>query len=143
MTASRQAGVRVFGDANGTWVRTRSVWNEHAYHVTNVNDDGTIPQHEPANWTQPGLNDFRQNKQPASEFAAPDASCRSRRLPGSTELVATVRNIGQAALPAGVVVGFYEGAPGATLGTLTTTSPSTPRRQKTSCSRCKTPIRTS
>ena len=31
--------------------------------------------------------------------------------PGPTGLVATVRNIGQAALPAGVVIGFYEGSP--------------------------------
>ena len=41
-----QAGVRVFSDANNTWVRTPPVWNEHAYHVTNVTPDGTIPQHE-------------------------------------------------------------------------------------------------
>ena len=31
------------------------------------------PQHELPNWTQPGLNNFRQNKQPGGEFAAPDA----------------------------------------------------------------------
>ena len=54
-------------------MRTRRVWNEHAYHVTNVNEDGTIPKHELPNWTQPGLDNFRQNKQPGSEFAAPDA----------------------------------------------------------------------
>ncbi len=120
---SRQAGVRVFGDANGSWVRTRRIWNEHAYHVTNVNEDGTIPQHELPNWTQPGLNNFRQNKQPGSEFSAPDAVVSVAPLcPGPTGLVATVRNIGQAALPAGVVVGFYEGTPptGVKLGQGTT-----------------------
>ena len=36
--------------------------------------------------------------------------------PGPTALLATVRNIGQAALPSGIPVGFYEGtAPGWTL----------------------------
>jgi hypothetical protein len=114
---SRQSGVRVFGDQNGTWVRTRRVWNEHAYHVTNVNEDGTIPQHEQPNWTQPGLNNFRQNKQPGSEFSAPDAVVSLGRVcPGPSALVATVRNVGQAALPSGVVVGFYLGQPGS--GTL-------------------------
>ncbi len=109
---SRQAGIRVFGDQNGTWVRTRPVWNEHAYHVTNANEDGTIPQHELPNWTQPGLNNFRQNKQPGSEFAAPDAIVSlAPECTGDYQLVATVRNIGEAALPAGVVVGFYEGNP--------------------------------
>ncbi|MCA9690138.1 MAG: VCBS repeat-containing protein, partial [Myxococcales bacterium] len=29
-----QSGVRVFGPAAGEWVRTRRVWNQHAYHVT-------------------------------------------------------------------------------------------------------------
>jgi hypothetical protein len=107
-----QAGVRVFGDANSTWVRTRRVWNEHTYHVTNVNEDGTIPAMELPNWTQPGLNDFRQNKQPGSEFSAPDAVVSVSSLcPGPSALVATVRNIGQAALPAGALVGFYEGPP--------------------------------
>ncbi|APR79969.1 Hemolysin-related protein RbmC [Minicystis rosea] len=123
-TANAQSGVRIFGDANNSWVRTRRVWNEHAYHVTNVNEDGSIPAHELPNWTQPGLNDFRQNKQPGSEFSAPDVVVSvAPRCTGSYALVATVRNIGQAALPAGVVVGFYEGTPpgGTSLGQGTTT----------------------
>ena len=35
---SARSGVRVFGAAGGKWVRTRRVWNQHAYHVTNVID---------------------------------------------------------------------------------------------------------
>lgn len=119
-----QSGVRVFGDANGTWVRTRRVWNEHPYHITNVEEDGTIPKNELPNWKQPGLNNFRQNKQPGSEFAAPDAVVSVvPDCPGPTALVATVRNVGEAPLPAGVVVGFYEGAPpnGTKLGSASTT----------------------
>ncbi len=34
--ATKQRGIRVFGDSKGQWVRTRRVWNQHAYHVTNV-----------------------------------------------------------------------------------------------------------
>ncbi len=108
-----QSGIHVFGDTDGSWVRTRRVWNEHAYHVTNVNEDGTIPNIELPNWKQPGLNNFRQNKQPGSEFAAPDAVVSIRPECGGTfQLVATVTNIGEAALPPNVVVGFYAGTPG-------------------------------
>jgi hypothetical protein len=118
-----QAGVRVFGPTNGAWVRTRRIWNEHAYHITNVAEDGTIPTSEPANWKQSGMNNFRQNKQVGSEFAAPNLVGEVAPLcadaPGAT---INVRNVGEAPAPAGVVVGIYAGAPGAgtKLGTVTT-----------------------
>jgi hypothetical protein len=41
--ASRLKGLRVYGDANDNWVNARRIWNQHSYHVGNVNDDGTIP----------------------------------------------------------------------------------------------------
>jgi hypothetical protein len=110
--ANAQSGVRVFGDPTGTWVRTRRVWNEHAYHITNVDEDGAIPQHEAPNYAAMGLDNFRQNKQPGSEFSAPDAVVSiAPRCGDPYALVATVRNVGEAALPAGVTVGFYEGVP--------------------------------
>jgi hypothetical protein len=100
-----QVGLRVFGSASGSWVRTRRVWNQHAYHITNVEEDGTIPRQELPNWTQPGLNNFRQNKQPGMEFAAPDAVVSLQPACGDPkEMVAVVRNVGQAALPAGMQV---------------------------------------
>ncbi len=132
-TNDAQSGVRVFGDAT-SWVRTRAIWNEHPYHITNVADDGTIPAHELPNWTQPGLDNFRQNKQPGGEFAAPDAIVSIAPLCGSPfSLAATVRNIGEAALPAGVVVGFYEGAPpnGTKVGMLSTLAPLYPAEGET------------
>jgi hypothetical protein len=112
---SKQQGLRVFGDLEGRWVRTRRVWNQHHYHVTNVEEDGTIPLAEAANWTTPGLNNFRQNVQPEGEFAAPDLVVTVLPYCALTERGATarVRNIGQAAVPAGVVVGFYAGDPAA------------------------------
>lgn len=121
---TRQSGLRIFGDAMGNWVRTRSIWNQHSYHITNVEDDGSIPVKEPANYLVPGLNNFRQNKQLGLEFSAPDAIVSiAPNCSGEYGLVATVRNIGEAALPAGVVVSFYSGAPsgGVQLGTGMTT----------------------
>jgi hypothetical protein len=93
-------------------VRTRRIWNEHTYHVTNVGEDGKVPAKELPNWTQPGLNDYRQNRQPGSELSAPDAVVSIAPDCGTAYgLVATVRNLGSASLPAGVAVGFYQGAP--------------------------------
>jgi hypothetical protein len=124
---TKTTGIRVFGDTAGNWVRTRRIWNQHAYHVTNVNEDGTIPQVEATHWLDPNLNNFRQNVQPLGEFAAPDLvvdvfpTCT-----GQYSIVARVRNIGQASVPAGVVVGFYAGDPmagGSLLGLGQTTQP--------------------
>jgi len=56
-----QRGVYVYGDADDAWVLTRQIWNQHTYHITNVNPDGTIPISEANNWLEPGLNNFRLN----------------------------------------------------------------------------------
>ncbi len=114
---SKQSGIRVFGSATNSWVRTRRVWNQHSYHVTNINENGSVPVDEVENWLATGLNNYRQNRQPGSEFAAPDAVVSViPNCVGEYGLVATVRNLGSAALPDGLVVGMYAGtAPGGTL----------------------------
>lgn len=56
-----QRGVYLYGDANAAWVLTRQIWNEHTYHITNVNPDGSIPIVEEKNWLVLGLNNFRLN----------------------------------------------------------------------------------
>jgi hypothetical protein len=65
-----------------------------------------------ANWLTEGLNNFRQNVQPQGEFSAPDliVDIKARCMNGY-EAIARVRNVGQAAVPAGVLVGFYDGDP--------------------------------
>ena len=45
-----ERGIYVIGDRNDTWVPARQIWNQHSYHVTNVNDDGTIPRFEQNSW---------------------------------------------------------------------------------------------
>ena len=54
-------GVRVFRAAAGTWAKTRPIWNQMSYHVTNVFPGGAIPAREAINWLTPGLNNFRVN----------------------------------------------------------------------------------
>ncbi len=53
--------VQVFRDAEERWIRARRIWNQHTYHVTNVREDGTIPQVEPKHWEL--LNTFRTQAQ--------------------------------------------------------------------------------
>ncbi len=53
--------VQVIRDKEDRWIQARRIWNQHTYHVTNVREDATIPQHEPAHWL--GLNTYRTNAQ--------------------------------------------------------------------------------
>jgi len=119
----KTTGVRVLGDTEGKWVRTRRIWNQHAYHVTNVGESGAIPAVELPNYAQPGLNNFRQNVQPSGQFSAPDLVVSVTPIcTGEYGLRARVLNIGEAAVEPGVIVGFYEGVPGSgtSLGSGTT-----------------------
>ncbi|MFE8597547.1 FG-GAP-like repeat-containing protein [Archangium violaceum] len=126
-------GVRVWHDKKEGWAGTRKIWNQHAYAITNVNNDGTIPAVQAANWLNPKLNNFRSNVanyfgEGPSPFVAPDliasdvtTSCDGY---GSLVLGARVRNQGQAAVGAGVKVAFYKGNPasgGTLLGVATVT----------------------
>jgi len=115
------AGIRVFRDANDGWVNTRGIWNQHAYSVTNVNDDGTIPALPATNWLDPSLNTFRSNSQgtgTVTPFAAPDlivTEVSAQCVDGSfnVRLGAHIHNQGDAPASAGVNVAFYLGDPDA------------------------------
>ncbi|MCP4808339.1 MAG: hypothetical protein GY913_33395 [Proteobacteria bacterium] len=51
------SGVTVIGDADNSWQQGRPVWNQHAYFITNVDDDSTIPTSQDTNWAT--YNNFR------------------------------------------------------------------------------------
>ena len=53
--------VQVVRDKQDRWIAARRIWNQHTYHVTNVREDGTIPQFEKKSWER--LNTFRTNAQ--------------------------------------------------------------------------------
>jgi hypothetical protein len=53
--------LQVIKDVEDRWIQARRIWNQHSYHVSNVREDGTIPQFEPPSWE--GLNTFRTNAQ--------------------------------------------------------------------------------
>jgi hypothetical protein len=61
MGAQTAPALQVIRDVDDRWIQARRIWNQHAYHVTNVREDGTIPPFEPPHWEQ--LNTFRTNAQ--------------------------------------------------------------------------------
>jgi hypothetical protein len=104
-------GVRVYGDANDRWVKTRPVWNQFAYHVTNFsleNGEWNVPATETANWT--GYNNYRQNVQGGALFPVPDlvvTLTATTICPSEVRLVAQVKNIGSAGARSVLPVQFY------------------------------------
>ena len=108
-------GVFAYGAGADNWVPTRKVWTQHTYHVTNADSDGNVPVAEQDNWTQPGLNNFRQNVQGEGVFNAADLTVSlavSLVKCDTDELVlqATIYNEGALGVPAGIQVTFYEGS---------------------------------
>ena len=61
-------GIRVYEERDDLWVGTRSIWNQHAYSINNINDDGTVPANPESSWL--AHNTFRLNAFP--ECAALD-----------------------------------------------------------------------
>ncbi len=53
--------VQVFEDAFSRWVPARRIWNQHTYHVTNVEESGVLPLRERPSWVR--INTFRTNAQ--------------------------------------------------------------------------------
>ena len=127
-SGGKRTGVYVYGDANEEWVRTRRVWHQHAYHVTNINPQGVVPAVELPNWTQPGLNNYRQNVQGEGIFNAPDLEVLGLEVdivgcPNVLKLTARIANTGNLGVLPGVPVAFRSGtpdAPGGLLGVAST-----------------------
>ena len=52
----------IFESENDDWPPNRGIWNQWSYHVTNINEDGSVPQFEQPHWLLPGLNSNRINE---------------------------------------------------------------------------------
>ncbi len=66
--SEKSHGVKVWSDPDKLWAGSRPIWNQHAYYVNNVNDDGTVPAtfDVKSSWDPQrngGPNTFRQNVQ--------------------------------------------------------------------------------
>ena len=124
------SGVRVWRDRLDHWVPTRTIWNEHTYHIDNVQEDGSLPLSEPPSWTT--HNSYRLNALTDADaaFYAPDLVALSvggngGLCPDRARVYARIENRGSRGVAAGVRVAFYAGtpaAPGALLGVAESTA---------------------
>ncbi len=110
-------GLEVWGDANDMWVSARRIWNQHAYHVTNVLEGGGIPETEPESWLEYGgrrYNTYRSNPRSFGvapdltitgiQVSSPDAACGE--LSKLLDITVRVENGGDLRVGPGVVIRY-------------------------------------
>jgi len=88
------AGIRVIEDSDDSWIATRTIWNQYAYHIDNISDDLSIPPSPEKSWLR--HNSFRLNTFPEYDpLALSDLSVESIHFDTNANLLrATVINRG-------------------------------------------------
>jgi len=126
--------VRVYRSKNTPWVSARPVWNQHGYHITNINDNLTVPLVQQNNF-HPDIYDLFNGFLTQSSklengsiaFASPDAvmNLDSASIYNGTanicpdlNIFMTITNSGDAELPGSVPISFYNSDPTLTAATL-------------------------
>ena len=62
---------RVIGSGDNSWAAARNIWNQYAYSITNIEDDGSIPEYPYPSWLH--WNNFRAgNSETKVGLALPD-----------------------------------------------------------------------
>jgi hypothetical protein len=113
--AAYSHGVRVFEDANAGWVPTRSIWNQHAYSITNINEDLSVPRNPEPSWKS--HNTFRLNRRmDADPRAIADITASYVRVvdmgaQSGSRIIVRVGNAGSYKVPAGTPVAVYNTNP--------------------------------
>jgi len=123
----RIPGIEIWSSSDDSWIGARPVWNQHTYHISNVDTAGGVPAGETPSWTT--HNTYRLNAPDEDALDAPDlAGDAEPGEPCSAEGVLTlcvvVRNRGDIRVGPGLVVTFYDGDPeagGTVIGSAETT----------------------
>lgn len=111
-------GIQVWGDSSDTWVSARRIWNQHAYHVTNITESAQVPVREPESWRPYGnrfYNTYRSQPRAygvapdlsltAMQVSSPDVACG--QLSDRLEIAVLVKNLGDLRVGPGVEITFY------------------------------------
>jgi hypothetical protein len=106
------AAVTIFGDAQNSWAPARKVWNQHAYSITHINDDLSVPVTAVPNFTT--YNNFRSGVAlPPGETLGDDLQieivsvCEEDCDTGYLRVVVRVLNKSNRELAAGVPFSLY------------------------------------
>ncbi len=104
-------GITVLGAREASWYPARGIWNQHAYAITNIEDDGTIPVSPEPSWVT--YNSFRRNTVfDESALWAADLYLRTVEAcldlcPQELVLLVEVANGGLVDVPSGVPVSVW------------------------------------
>ena len=121
-TTAVTGNVFVYKSNNNQWISSRKVMNQHAYHITNINDDLSVPQVQQANSSIQQLNNFL-NQAPLYDVnwgqlfvPVPDLSItidtfNTCQALNTLSLTVTICNQGSGASTDTIPVSFYNGNP--------------------------------
>ena len=105
-------GLYVLGSVDHTWRKARTVWNQHAYSITNIGEDLTIPTTTPPNW--PTYNSFRSaslgdltDGRRVDAVPVIEGVCLDDCDQGAAFMLIRLGNSGLADLPADIPVTLY------------------------------------
>jgi hypothetical protein len=121
------SGLSAYRDATNSWAPARAVWNQHAYTITNINDDLSVPVDPIPNFTL--YNNYHSDMATIDGEALSDELeaeildiCEDDCDAGTLRVVGRGKNTGNGELAAGISLALY-GTPGnVLLGTATTTA---------------------
>ncbi len=116
-SASGTRGILVLSDPHNRWAPSRTIWNQHTYHITNIDADGAIPAPEKNSWER--HNSYRQNIQGEAPEPSPAPDLTGGQAPALEPescaerwpLSARICNRGASDAPAGIVGTFYRSDP--------------------------------
>ncbi len=122
-------GLFVYEDPNDLWVRTRSIWNQHAYSIDNIHDDGSLPDVIDPWWET--HNTFRANRQGEVPLNAADVEivsvqANAQSCPSDIDFQISVQNAGVSAIPAGLPITIYNIEDDSVVATVTVDDPIAP-----------------
>ncbi len=107
-----QRGIMVLGSLANNWTTNRQVWNQHAYSITNIEDDLSIPSQPNSNW--PTYNNFRCGYiDTLADIELPDAVslqgefCEHKCDEGELLLMVGLGSGGVSSLPPDLPVSLY------------------------------------
>lgn len=111
-------GIFVLTDPLNRWMPSRPLWSSHGYHITEINDDLSVPTREAPNWST--WNSYRKNVQgmvrgssvPQVDYTAVGApELIEGDCTQGLSLTAKICNRGTATAPAGAAGTFYSSEP--------------------------------
>ncbi len=120
------SAMSVYGDADESWPPVRKLWNQHAYSISNINDDFSIPVTATPGFSATntwhaaiGTDAFSLGADLEAEIVE---VCEDDCDVGTVHVMTRLHNKGVEEIPAGVNVALYgfDGAYRYVLGTATT-----------------------